>query len=200
MQKQNRLRFSRHALDRVSQRTDELAGEIGRLISESRVVVLQEEGTEVQHLLFYSSSHRCCLVAIYDPKVSEVITVAPLALSRPGSRSTTKQRKRAQRLSSGELEPPVRTEDYKIFVSVTAYPNGSFHHFDIARVTTQKKKSVDPSDVAGDKPFVAFLERRLNKILGKGDVLCGVAVEFENKTFNFPLSRLNLKEGVEKQA
>ncbi len=185
-------RFKQHALHQLTRRTEASTSEIKRLLNESRFVVLQTEGTGVVHALVYAPEHKECLVLICDPRTQEVITVALLALSRPGAKSTTEQRERARKYATGELDPPKRTTEYKIFVDVIS--KGRPHHFQL--INLQKMEPVDLNNITGEKLFVAFLEHRLNQVLGKHDRLCKVEIHYNENTFSFPTKHLTLKDGV----
>ena len=71
--------FSRHAFDRIGQRTSLSCEEIAEILDRRLVINTgRKPGFNKNHLLFYSHRDRCCFVAIQDELTGTVITILPL--------------------------------------------------------------------------------------------------------------------------
>lgn len=71
--------LSRHAFERLSERTQLTPDLLMALLDQGAVVNIgRETATDREHLLFYSLDDRCCFVAIQDRLRGEVVTVLPL--------------------------------------------------------------------------------------------------------------------------
>lgn len=123
-------RFSRHAFDRLSDRSRLFYDEVADILDQGLVINTGcKPGFNRAHLVFYSPHDQCCFVAIQDLLCGTVVTILPLDyhanLAWPISEAIQQQAKEKHQQAPDRITPKTPV---KVFLVMAHYvdENGAY--------------------------------------------------------------------------